>query len=41
MGIAVKAVKTITFHAVKKGLMNCEDYAGEIILEDIGIPHSD
>ncbi|HOK49464.1 MAG TPA: NAD(P)H-hydrate epimerase [Sedimentibacter sp.] len=41
IGIAVKAVKTITFHAVKKGLMNCEDYAGEIILEDIGIPHSD
>jgi len=41
MGIAVKAVKTITFHAVKKGLMNCEDYAGKIILEDIGIPHSD
>lgn len=41
MGIAVKAAKTITFHAVKKGLINCGDYAGEITLESIGIPQRD
>ncbi|MDI9495860.1 MAG: NAD(P)H-hydrate epimerase [Bacillota bacterium] len=38
MGIGVRAAKTITFHAVKKGLINCGGYAGEIIVEDIGIP---
>lgn len=39
MGICVKADKTVTFHKMKKGLLNCGDYAGEIIVEDIGIPN--
>lgn len=38
MGIAVKAFKTITFHRIKKGLLNSTEYSGEIIVEDIGIP---
>jgi NAD(P)H-hydrate epimerase len=37
MGNCVKAFKTVTFHKMKKGLLNCGDYAGEIIVEDIGI----
>ncbi len=37
MGTCVKAFKTVTFHKMKKGLLNCGDYAGEIIVEDIGI----
>jgi len=39
MGICVKADKTVTFHKMKKGLLNCGSYAGEIIVEDIGIPN--
>ena len=39
MGICVRADKTVTFHKMKKGLLNCGDYAGEIIVEDIGIPN--
>lgn len=39
MGICVKADKTVTFHKMKKGLLNCGDNAGEIIVEDIGIPN--
>ncbi|HQO73030.1 MAG TPA: NAD(P)H-hydrate epimerase [Sedimentibacter sp.] len=39
MGICVKADKTVTFHKMKKGLLNCGAYAGEIIVEDIGIPN--
>lgn len=38
MGIAIKANKTITFHHIKKGLVNSEDYTGEVIVKDIGIP---
>lgn len=38
MGIGVRAFKTITFHEIKKGLIDCE-YAGYIIVEDIGIPY--
>ena len=39
MGISIKADKTITFHHMKKGLVNSEDYTGEVIVEDIGIPN--
>ena len=39
MGICVKADKTVTFHKMKKGLLNCGNYTGEIIVEDIGIPN--
>jgi NAD(P)H-hydrate epimerase len=38
MGIGVKANKTITFHKMKRGLLNLSKYTGEIIVEDIGIP---
>lgn len=38
LGITVKANKTITFHHMKKGLANSENYTGEVIVEDIGIP---
>ena len=38
MGIGVKAYKTITFHKMKRGLINCSNYTGKIIVEDIGIP---
>lgn len=38
MGAAVKARWTITFHRMKKGLANAEEYTGEVIVEDIGIP---
>ena len=38
MGIGVKATKTITFYKMKRGLLNLSEYAGEIIVEDIGIP---
>ncbi|HHV37908.1 MAG TPA: NAD(P)H-hydrate epimerase [Tepidimicrobium sp.] len=38
LGISVKAKRTVTFHRVKKGMMNNKDYTGEIIVEDIGIP---
>lgn len=37
MGTCIKAFKTVTFHKMKKGLLDCGDYAGEIIVEDIGI----
>ncbi|MGH0052505.1 MAG: NAD(P)H-hydrate epimerase [Sphaerochaetaceae bacterium] len=38
MGTAVKARWTVTFHRMKKGLANAEEYTGEVIVEDIGIP---
>ncbi len=38
LGISVKANKTITFHLMKKGLLDKEEYTGEIIVEPIGIP---
>lgn len=38
MGIGIKAFKTITFHKMKKGLLNCKEYTGDVIVEDIGIP---
>lgn len=39
MGISIKADKTIIFHHMKKGLLDSEDYTGEVIVEDIGIPN--
>jgi NAD(P)H-hydrate epimerase len=38
LGISVKANRTITFHHMKKGLVNRIGYTGEVIIEDIGIP---
>ena len=38
LGLAVKADKTVTFHLIKKGLLKGEEYAGQIIVETIGIP---
>ena len=38
LGISVKANTTITFHLMKKGLLDKEEYTGEIIVEPIGIP---
>ncbi|MEY8415982.1 NAD(P)H-hydrate epimerase [Tissierella praeacuta] len=38
LGISVKANKTVSFHLMKKGLLKGKDYAGEIIVEPIGIP---
>jgi len=36
--IAVKADVTVTFHAVKKGLLKAKEYVGEIKVVSIGIP---
>lgn len=38
LGEAVKANMTITFHRTKKGLETARDYAGELLVKDIGIP---
>lgn len=40
MGIAVKAVKTVTFQYMKEGFQNEEskEYTGEVVVENIGIP---
>jgi len=38
LGKAVKANLTITFHKTKKGLKNAEDYIGELVVKDIGLP---
>ncbi|CCQ96655.1 NAD(P)H-hydrate epimerase [[Clostridium] ultunense Esp] len=38
LGISVKAKKTVTFHHMKKGLMENREYTGDVIVEDIGIP---
>lgn len=35
---AVKADRTITFHRLKAGLARGEEYTGEIVVADIGIP---
>ncbi len=35
---AVKADLTITFHRLKKGLLEAKDYVGELVVADIGIP---
>ena len=37
-GVAVKADYTITFHALKRGLLDRREYTGEILVVDIGIP---
>jgi len=38
LGEAVKANLTITFHKAKPGLFIAREYAGEIIVKDIGLP---
>lgn len=38
MGISVKAYKTVTFHKMKSGLLNTDEYTGDVVVEDIGIP---
>ena len=38
LGEAVKANLTITFHKAKPGLLKASEYAGEIIVKDIGLP---
>lgn len=40
MGIAVRAVKTVTFQYMKEGFQNEEskEYTGEVVVENIGIP---
>jgi len=38
LGISVKANKTVTFHHMKKGIVNRTIYTGKVIVEDIGIP---
>jgi len=37
-GTAVRANLTVTFHAFKKGLKGREEYTGEIVVANIGIP---
>ncbi|NLJ78718.1 MAG: NAD(P)H-hydrate epimerase [Tissierellia bacterium] len=38
LGISIKAKKTVTFHRIKKGMVDNEGYTGKIIVGDIGIP---
>lgn len=40
LGIAIKADQTISFHQMKKGLVNQEEYIGNVVVKDIGIPQS-
>lgn len=37
-GIAVKAELTVTFHRMKRGLIDRKEYTGEVYVCDIGIP---
>ncbi len=37
-GIAVKASTTVTFHKMKKGFAQNQEYTGRVIVRDIGIP---
>lgn len=37
-GVSVKASHTITFHKMKKGLIDKEGYTGKVFVEEIGIP---
>ncbi len=37
---AVRANLTVTFHRAKKGLLKKDDYVGELVVADIGIPDS-
>jgi len=38
LGDAVRANLTVTFYKMKPGLMKAEEYAGETIIRDIGLP---
>ena len=37
-GEAVRAVMTVTFHAPKTGFAGREEYTGQVLVEDIGLP---
>lgn len=37
-GVCVKANSTVTFAAAKKGIVNREEYTGDLIVGDIGMP---
>ena len=37
-GICVKADQTVTFHRIKKGLVENREHTGDVIVADIGIP---
>lgn len=37
-GAAVRAAVTVTFHGYKAGFLGNEEYVGEVVVEDIGIP---
>jgi NAD(P)H-hydrate epimerase len=36
---AVKATITVTFHAMKRGLLKAKEFAGEVVVTSIGIPN--
>lgn len=42
MGVCVKADKTVTFNALKTGLLlgSAKDYSGEVVVADIGLTHT-
>ena len=39
LGDAVRADVTVTFHKMKLGLRKAKEYAGEVVMKDIGLPH--
>lgn len=39
LGTAVEANMTVTFYKMKMGLLNAEDYAGEVVVKNIGLPY--
>jgi NAD(P)H-hydrate epimerase len=39
-GEAVKADLTVTFHKAKPGLLKAENYVGELLVKDIGLPEA-
>lgn len=39
LGAAVKANLTVTFYKAKLGLLKAKDYAGEVVVKNIGLPY--
>ncbi|MCW4053738.1 MAG: NAD(P)H-hydrate dehydratase [Candidatus Bathyarchaeota archaeon] len=39
LGNAVKANVTVTFHKLKKGLVDSKKYVGDLVIRDIGLPN--
>jgi len=37
-GLVVKAAYTVTFHKMKRGFLKANEYTGEVIVADIGVP---